>query len=174
MKKIIVMLFIMYITLDSYAGYFLNERKGDWQEPGITISTVDVVKTINILDYPDANNNGLSTANNELAVQAAINDRELGGITIIEFPPGEYYFNAPVNINNSNIVLSGSGSNETIFRFTFWGTINGNCINITGLPGSSLNQNGSPFNEDAEPIYNVGIEKMKNLYRKKQFSSFSR
>lgn len=135
-KMILTVLFISIIGI-SYAGFFLNNRKGDWQDPGITINTIGVIKIINILDYPDANNTGLITANNQLAVQAAIEDRELGGITIIEFPAGEYYFNAPVDINYSNIVLSGAGSNDTFFRFTFWGTINGNCINISGVPGSS-------------------------------------
>ena len=89
-----------------------DEMKTDWSKAGNQNTAIPVFDTINILDH------GLmadgSTSNN-LALENLMTTR-VGSPTVFYFPPGNYYFNQTIELNN-NQVIKGASSDETVFTF---------------------------------------------------------
>lgn len=88
----------------SYAGYKLGEE-------GIP-KKFKYLKIFNVVDFGAVANDNLS---DQEAIQKTIDAAEKNNGGIVFFPPGEFLVNAnptkanPVTINNSNIILKGSG-----------------------------------------------------------------
>lgn len=98
----------------------------DWTNAGYR-GTVDANATI--LDVTTLGITGDSITDNSSLLNTAIT-AAAGLRTILYFPPGNYVFNNPVQLNDS-IVLRGASSDSTHFLFNFNGS-SGYCISGSG------------------------------------------
>ena len=90
----------------SYAGY----HQGVEEPPDPPLGN-----SFSILDHgadPSGNNDSGP------AIQAAIDDAELAGGGVVEFPAGEFRVDDRLVINASNVVLKGAGQGQTFVYFT--------------------------------------------------------
>jgi hypothetical protein len=104
------------------------------QAGGGTARTVDsrLKDSVSVKDFGAI---GDGTTNDTAAIQAALNAH-----ATILFPPGTYLVNASLSIPNRDAVITGSGSQTTILKFTggtnglsWTSTSNANTLSIEGL-----------------------------------------
>ncbi|RMD48011.1 MAG: hypothetical protein D6830_07740, partial [Ignavibacteria bacterium] len=97
-------------------GHIPPESQVDWTNAGLLNPITVADHILYITDY--------TTGNDNEKISDAMDDAQnLGGITIIYFPPGNYVFNQTVELRD-NIIIQGAGSESTHFIFD-----NGKCEN---------------------------------------------
>ncbi|MDQ3101411.1 MAG: hypothetical protein M3R08_08490, partial [Bacteroidota bacterium] len=101
------------------------ERTTDWSLAGIRSEIPAIEQMLNILDLGGS---GDGATSNNAALNAAF-AAAAGEMTVIEFPAGDYFFTAGIDIPD-RVIIRGEGSDATTFTFSLGG--NGHCINIAG------------------------------------------
>src|SRR5688500_17707498 len=102
------------------------DRTTDWSLAGLRSDPPPVEQTLNILDLGGS---GDGITSNNAAINAAF-AAAAGQMTVIEFPAGDYFFSAGINVPDS-VILRGEGADATTFTFSIGGS--GHCINISGI-----------------------------------------
>jgi hypothetical protein len=133
-KSIIFIIIYTIIFQDIHSQQIpaIRNRGADWSKAGIyTNEGINSANNLfNITKY---------SGTNDQKLLAALNDAKIAsGNSIIYFPQGTYLFNNPItltynsnpNLDYSNIVFQGDGSDKTILQFNVGK--DGNCFRIFG------------------------------------------
>lgn len=84
----------------------------DWSKAGLSNSTLPVFDTINVLSHgllPDGATSNNTALNNLMSAN-------VGSPTVFYFPPGHYFFDKTITLNSQQ-VIKGASSDETVFTF---------------------------------------------------------
>lgn len=117
MKKLVLLFFILPFTF--YSQNIPLQNQVDWTLAGLKDTTTNNFLSINVNDYGFVGDgftpNDLMFTN----ILTSFSNQNL----IINFPTGTFLFNSSLNLR-SNIVLKGTGSENTILKFDQSGTNN--------------------------------------------------
>lgn len=118
-----------------------ENRLYDWSIAGLKDSTTQDFIRIDMMQY-ELDSSGQMPCD---SIVALVLEEYIGQQKILEFPQGEYLFNAPI-ILSSNTVIKGGGHEETIFLMDLKGS--GNAIEIKGQTNV----------QDTFPIIETGLK----------------
>ncbi|MDZ7743421.1 MAG: glycosyl hydrolase family 28-related protein [Bacteroidota bacterium] len=124
MRMGIILLYMMSF-LQGTAQVIPAGRLVDWTRAGYPAPIPDPSL---VLDATDFGAVGDSLTDNAQALASAIDYLD-GKRGVVFFPPGQYIFNSPVNLNDS-LVIRGTSSDQTHFIFDLDGAAE-NCFNIS-------------------------------------------
>lgn len=147
MIKTVSILALIFMSFFAEAQVIPAERRVNWMQLQSNFNFTVPSEEINILDF-GAVNDGL-TDNTEV-LESALTQTS-GIATIIYFPPGEYLFNAPIQLPDS-ILLRGAGPELTTLLFDFKSQ-NLSCINITGSASNTGVQVDGGYTKGSNKIY---------------------
>lgn len=110
--KIYLLLLLAGISYIICSQTIDDERTVSWQNAGLTNSCYSANQIINFLSV-GGNGDGVSPNDEAMnTVLASISS----GVTVIYFPPGNYFFQSSINLEN-NTILKGAGAENTILTF---------------------------------------------------------
>lgn len=116
---------LLVIILHANSQTLDATRSVNWQNAGLSN---DCYQTDAIINFLDAGGVADGITSNDAAMSTVLSSIT-SGFTVVYFPPGNYLFNAPIDLK-SNMLLKGAGATQTTFTFNL--SIENDAIKIKG------------------------------------------
>jgi hypothetical protein len=113
---LLYLIFLTCLPLLLFAQNLPPDKITDWSKAGLPNSVLPIFDTINVLSHgltPDGATSNSAAFDNLMAVN-------MGSPTVFYFPPGHYFFDKSITLNSQH-VLKGESSDETVFTFNLNG-----------------------------------------------------
>lgn len=124
--RFLYLIAILLVLSEAQSQVIPEDRRVNWALANQHFQFIQPDVELNILDFGGSND---GVTDNSAAVELALEQAE-GSAATLFFPPGNYFFSAPITLQDS-IVLKGAGSAFTTLLFNF-NQQDLNAINITG------------------------------------------
>lgn len=146
--KLTLLATLACITVIIHSQTIDDSRTVNWQNAGLS-NTCYTAQSI--IDFSDAGGTGDGVTNNN-TVMSAVLATITSEFTVVYFPPGNYVFNAPIEMK-SNMVLKGAGADATTLTFNL--SVPDDAIKIKGGETGTISYCTSDIAKGANAI---GVE----------------